>query len=57
MTAEKLAELMQAYKTITSIMEQEDFKTDASFRRVQAWLSNKLCDELTVEDIKHIDYE
>jgi len=57
MTAEKLAELMQAYKTITSIMEQEGFKTDASFRRVQAWLSNKLCDELTVEDIKHIDYE
>jgi hypothetical protein len=57
MTAEKLAELMQAYKTITSIMEQEGFKTDASFRRVQTWLSNKLCDELTVEDIKHIDYE
>lgn len=57
MTPEKLAELMQAYKTITSIMEKEGFKMDASFRRVQAWLSNKLCDELTVEDIKHIDYE
>ena len=57
MTAEKLAELMQAYKTITSIMEKEGFKMDASFRRVQAWLSNKLCDELTVEDIKHINYE
>lgn len=34
MTPEKLAELMQAYKTITSIMEWEGFKTDTSFRRV-----------------------
>ena len=57
MTPEKLAELMQAYKALTSIMKQEGFKTDTSFRRVQAWLSNKLCDELTIEDIKHIDYE
>ena len=57
MTPEKLAELMHAYKTITSIMEHEGFKMDTSFRRVQTWFSNKVCDELTVEDIKHIDYE
>ena len=45
MANEKLLELMQTYKTISSIMEQEGLTMDNSFRRVQTWLENKLCAE------------
>ena len=54
MANEKLLELIQTYKTISSIMEQEGLTMDNSFRRVQTWLANKLCTELTIEDIKNL---
>ena len=44
-------ELLQAYKTITKIMEDEHMTMDTSFRRVQSWLSNKICDQLQEGDI------
>lgn len=40
-------ELLQAYKTITAIMEEEHLTMDTSFRRVQSFISNKVCDMLT----------
>ena len=39
-------QLLQAYKTITKIMEDEGMTMDTSFRRVQSWLSNMICDQL-----------
>ena len=41
-----IKQLLLTYKTITKIMEIEGFKMDTSFRRVQSWLSNKICDQL-----------
>ena len=41
-----LRQLLLTYKTITKIMELENLKMDNSFRRVQSWLSNKICDQL-----------
>ena len=35
MTNDKLLELMQTYKTISNIMEQEGLTMDNAFRRVQ----------------------
>lgn len=44
-------ELIQAYKTITRIMKENDMTMDTSFRRVQCWLSNAVCDSLKDGDI------
>jgi hypothetical protein len=46
-----VAKLLQTYKTITKIMEYEGLTMDNSFRRVQSWLSNKICDQLKDDDI------
>lgn len=43
-------QLLQAYKTITKIMEDEHLTMDTSFRRVQSWLSNRICDQLKDDD-------
>ena len=37
-------DLLQAYKVITQIMREDQLIMDTSFRRVQSYLSNKLCD-------------
>lgn len=39
-------ELLQTYKIITRIMKENGFTSDNSFRRVQTWLSNAVCDNL-----------
>lgn len=39
-------DLLQAYQTITNIMKDDGLIMDNSFRRVQSYLSNKLCDNL-----------
>ena len=44
-------DLLIAYKVITSIMEENNLTMDNSFRRVQCWVSNKLCDQLKDGDI------
>lgn len=46
-----VAQLLQTYKTITKIMEDEGLTMDNSFRRVQCWLSNTICNSLTDGDI------
>lgn len=46
-----VAQLLQTYKTITKIMEDEGLTMDNSFRRVQCWLSNRICDQLQEGDI------
>ena len=40
-------ELLIAYKVVTKIMEENNLKMDNSFRRVQSWISNTLCDQLS----------
>lgn len=44
-------ELLQAYKTVTRIMKDYGYTHDTSFRRVQTWLSNAVCDKLKDGDI------
>jgi hypothetical protein len=44
-------EMLQAYRTITRIMKENDMTMDTSFRRVQSWLSNAVCDSLKEENI------
>ena len=44
-------ELIQAYRTITKIMKQNNMTMDTSFRRVQCWLSNAACDSLKEGEI------
>ncbi len=39
-------ELFIAYKIIKKIMDEDKLAMDNSFRRVQCYLSNKLCDQL-----------
>lgn len=39
-------DLLQAYKVITQIMREDKLLMDTSFRRVQSYLLNKLCDSL-----------
>ena len=41
-------ELLQTYRTITRIMKENGYTHDTSFKRVQTWLSNAICD--TIED-------
>jgi hypothetical protein len=50
-----VAKLLQTYKTITKIMEYEGLTMDNSFRRVQSWLSNKICDSIEEGDIIDAD--
>lgn len=45
-------DLLQAYKVITEIMEKNNLTMDNSFRRVQSWISNQICDNLQVNNIK-----
>lgn len=47
----KTSEMLAAYKVITAIMEQNKLTMDNSFRRVQSWLSNAICDSLSTGDI------
>ena len=44
-------ELLQSYRTITRIMKDYGLTHDTSFRRVQTWLSNAVCDKLREGDI------
>lgn len=44
-------ELLQAYRTITRIMKENGYTHDTSFRRVQTWLSNAVCDSMNDGDI------
>lgn len=44
-------ELLQAYRTITRIMKENEMTMDTSFRRVQTWLSNTICDNIKDGDI------
>lgn len=46
-----IKQLLLTYKTITKLMEAEGLIMDNSFRRVQSWLSNKICDQLQDGDI------
>ena len=39
-------ELLQAYRIITRIMKEHGYTHDTSFRRVQTWLSNAVCDNM-----------
>jgi len=47
-----LKELLKCYKTVSKIMEENEMKMDNSFRRVQSWLSNSICDKLNEEELK-----
>lgn len=40
-------ELLQAYKTISKIMKEEGFEMRTQWAHVKAWLSNKICDQLS----------
>ena len=42
---------LKAYKVITQIMKEEQMTMDTSFRRVQYWLSNKICDNISDEEL------
>ena len=44
-------ELLQAYRTITRIMKENGYTHDTSFRRVQTWLSNTICDSMNDGDV------
>jgi pyoverdine/dityrosine biosynthesis protein Dit1 len=44
-------ELLQAYKVITKIMKEDSLTMDNSFRRVQSYLSNKICDNMIDSNI------
>lgn len=44
-------ELLQAYKTISKIMKEEGFEMRTQWAHVKAWLSNKICDQLSDGDI------
>jgi len=44
-------DLLIAYKVISKIMEDNQLTMDTSFRRVQCWLSNKLCDQLNINEL------
>ena len=44
-------DLLIAYKVITEIMQENNMTMDNSFRRVQSWISNKICDQLTVKEV------
>lgn len=46
-----IKQLLLTYKTITKLMEVERLTMDNSFRRVQSWLSNKICDQLQEGDL------
>ena len=46
----KNKDLLITYKTITQIMKENSLTTDTSFRRVQNWLSNMLCDQLLIDN-------
>ena len=45
----KTKDLLKAYKVITEIMETNKLTMDTSFRRVQCWLSNAVCNSLKDE--------
>lgn len=47
----KTKDLLTAYKVITEIMKENDMTMDTSFRRVQCWLSNAVCDSLKEGEI------
>ena len=42
-----LRELLKCYKTVSKIMEDDKLKMDNSFRRVQSYLSNIICNKLS----------
>ena len=44
-------DLLHAYKVISQIMKENELTMDTSFRRVQYWLSNKICDQLQDGDL------
>ena len=46
-----IKELLQAYRTITRIMKENEMTMDTSFRRVQTWLSNTICDNMKDSDV------
>ena len=51
---EELNSLINAYKVITKIMKENNLKMDTSFKRVQSWLSNEICDNLNESYIKDL---
>ena len=46
-----MKDLLLTYKVITKIMKDNKYTTDTSFRRVQSWLSNYICDNMEDGDI------
>ena len=50
-----LRELLKCYKTISKIMEDNELKMDNSFRRVQSYVSNVICNKLNEEELKFLD--
>lgn len=50
-----LRELLKCYKTISKIMEDNKLKMDNSFRRVQSYLSNIICNKLSEEELKFLE--
>ena len=46
----KNKDLLTAYKIITQIMKENSLTQDTSFKRVQSWLSNALCDQLLINN-------
>ena len=50
-TSIPIKDLLHTYKIITRIMKENGFMRDTSFRRVQMWLSNVVCDNLNDQEI------
>lgn len=50
-----LRSLLKCYKVISKIMEENKLKMDNSFRRVQSWLSNAICNKLSEEELKFLE--
>ena len=46
-----IKDLLIAYKVITKIMNENGMTHDTSFRRVQTWISNAVCDNMEDEEI------
>ena len=46
-----IKDLLFAYRVITRVMKENGYTQDNSFRRVQSWLANAVCDNMNDGDI------
>lgn len=42
----EIKDYIKAYRVISQVMKDNNLKMDNSFRRVQSWFSNYICDNL-----------